>query len=128
MNNLARRKIIIGLVGPCGAGKSTLQANLKALGYQAHHISQEHSFVPDMWRRMIDPDFLIFLSASYEIILQRKKFNFSQEEYCEQKRRLQHAYNHADLVINTDSLTPFDVLRKTKQFLNSASQDKHFSP
>ncbi|HEY62927.1 MAG TPA: hypothetical protein G4N95_09790 [Anaerolineae bacterium] len=124
MNNSTRRKGIIGLVGPCGAGKSTLQANLTVLGYQSRHIAQEHSFAPDMWRRQTNPDFLIFLDVSYKIILQRKNFNFSLEEYKEQKRRLQHAYNHANLVINTDKLTPLEVLNKTLQFLNSVPQNK----
>ena len=55
----------IGVVGPCGAGKSTLVNALAEHGYPARHIAQEHSYVPSMWKRMVNPDILIYLEASY---------------------------------------------------------------
>jgi len=114
--------LIIGIVGPCGSGKSTLQRALKKLGYRAHHIAQEHSFVQDMWKKVTNPDILIYLNASYETVIKRKKFNFSQREYAEEKRRLSHAYEHADLIINTDPLSPHEVFQKALQFIQNASE------
>jgi dephospho-CoA kinase len=40
------KKLRIGVVGPCAAGKTTLVAALKNRGYEVHHIAQEHSYVP----------------------------------------------------------------------------------
>ncbi len=58
--------MLIGVVGPCGAGKSSLVAGLKAEGFLVRHIAQEHSYVPDMWKRLSNPDILIYLDVSYE--------------------------------------------------------------
>ncbi|MGD8603114.1 MAG: hypothetical protein PVF49_00945 [Anaerolineales bacterium] len=100
----------IVIVGPCGAGKSTLAANLMELGYQARQIAQEHSFVPDMWQQLSNPDVLIFLEASFESCSQRKAFHWSLADYEEQMRRLQHAHQHCHIQINTDDLTPKEIL------------------
>jgi adenylate kinase family enzyme len=54
-------KVLVGVVGPCGSGKSTLIAALEAQGYPCRHIAQEHSYVKDMWKRITNPDVLIFL-------------------------------------------------------------------
>ena len=59
-----KQKILIGVVGSCGAGKSTLIKGLEAQGYACRHIAQEHSYVKDMWRRITHPDLLIYLQAS----------------------------------------------------------------
>ena len=48
----------IAIVGPCGAGKSTLARNLRLKGRQARAIAQEHSYVPAMWQCLTKPDFL----------------------------------------------------------------------
>jgi len=39
----------IMIVGPCAAGKTTLEANLTKLGYDARAVAQEHSEVQTMW-------------------------------------------------------------------------------
>ncbi len=57
------------MVGPCGSGKTT-SINLLAMkwsGFDLHHIAQEHSYVPDMWQRLVHPDILIFLEVGFEI-------------------------------------------------------------
>lgn len=112
----------IGVVGPCAAGKTTLIAGLKQRGYQAKHIAQEHSYVPGMWQLLTNPDVLIFLDVSYELTLQRRKLNWTEAEYQEQQRRLEHARQHADLVLNTDSLTPKEVLARVIEFLADRSR------
>ena len=109
---------LIGLVGPCAAGKSTLAAKLRQLGFRARHIAQEHSYVPYMWQRITNPDVLIFLSVSYENTLRRRSMSWTEAEYQEQLRRLQHAIQHADLVVDTDTLTPDEVLAQVLSFLH----------
>ena len=108
---------LIGVVGPCAAGKTTLVANLRRLGYRAKHIAQEHSYVPYMWQKITQPDILIFLEVSYENTLLRRKLSWSRDEYNEQLFRLVHARQHADLVIETDALTPEAVLHQAIDFI-----------
>jgi deoxyadenosine/deoxycytidine kinase len=108
----------IGVVGPCAAGKSTLIAGLKKHGYEGSHIAQEHSYVPAMWQKMTRPDLLIFLDVSYEKSMERRKINWSAREYEEQLRRLVHARQHADLIIETNELSPQEVLELALAFIN----------
>ena len=69
---------VIGVVGPCAAGKSTLVAELRSRGFQVRHIAQEHSHVQDMWKRISNPDFLIYLDVSYEISTARTDSSWTQ--------------------------------------------------
>ncbi len=110
---------LIGIVGPCASGKSTLSANLKRLGYRARPIAQEHSFVPNMWQRLTKPDVLIFLDVSFAEAQRRRKMQWSEEDYREQHRRLAHARAHADFYLYTDGLTPHEVAERVIAFLNS---------
>ncbi len=109
----------IGIVGPCAAGKSTLVAGLKKHGVEAKHIAQEHSYVPAMWQIITNPDLLIFLDVSYELSIGRRSLNWSRQEYEEQRQRLQHARQHASLVIDTNPLTPQEVLEQVLLFLGT---------
>jgi thymidylate kinase len=114
------REIKVGVVGPCAAGKTTLIAGLKERGYHARHIAQEHSYVPAMWQRMVDPDVLIFLDVSYELSIERRQLNWTRAEYSEQQRRLQHARQHADLYLCTDDLTPAQVKELVLNYLQES--------
>jgi deoxyadenosine/deoxycytidine kinase len=100
----------IVIVGPCAAGKTTLARGLQAHGLPARQIAQEHSYVPDMWLRLSRPDILVFLDASYERCTQRKALNWTLAEYQEQHRRLGHAREHCHIYIDSDDLTPEEVL------------------
>lgn len=111
--------MIIGVVGPCGAGKSTLVARLKPFGYNVRHIAQEHSYVPDMWKRLTNPDILIYLDVSYENTVLRRKLDWTYEEYLEQLRRLRNARQFADLQINTNTLSVEEVINSILAFINS---------
>ena len=104
---------IVGVVGPCGAGKSTLIAGLDRAGFRCRHIAQEHSYVPYMWRRIANPDCLVFLKASYATCTLRRNLNWLEDDYAQELRRLAHALERADLVIDTDSLTPAEILDRT---------------
>jgi len=108
---------VIGVVGPCGAGKSTLTEGLKRHGYRARAIVQEHSYVPSMWQRITHPDILIFLDASYQVTCQRRKLDWTEAEYAEQQRRLSHARQHADFYLDTDELNIEEVRQQVMGFL-----------
>jgi deoxyadenosine/deoxycytidine kinase len=108
---------LIGVVGPCGSGKSTLIRGLEQRGYTCRHIAQEHSYVKDMWQRITHPDLLIFLQASFSVSTMRRRLNWREQDYDEQQRRLSHANQHADIIIDTDPLTPQQVLEKALAFL-----------
>ena len=101
---------VIGVVGPCAAGKSTLVADLRSQGYQVRHIAQEHSHVQDMWKQISNPDILIYLDVSYEISTARTDTNWTRSIYNKQVQRLEHAKLNADLYIQTDILSPGQVL------------------
>ena len=114
-------KPLVGVVGPCGSGKSTLIRGLERHGYRCRHIAQEHSYVPAMWQVITKPDLLVYLEASFPVSTARRRLDWQEKDYREQLRRLAHARQHASLVIETDRLTPEQVLRKTLDFLESVS-------
>lgn len=105
--------LVLGVVGPCGAGKSTLIQGLQALPLplDLHHIAQEHSYVPTMWQRLVHPDFLVFLDASFEVSTRRRRLDWTEADFQEQQRRLSHARLHADLYIMTDPLSPIEIMQ-----------------
>lgn len=120
----ANKPFLIGIVGPCGAGKSTLANALDSLGYVTRHIAQEHSYVKDMWKRITNPDALIFLQASFLVTRQRrsKMIHWTEADYNEQQRRLSHAREHADLFIDTDSLSINEVLGQVLAFVEKSAK------
>lgn len=111
----------VAVVGPCASGKSTLVAALRAAGYEARHPAQEHSYVPDMWQRVVDPDVLIYLDISYEALLARRP-HFGEREYLErEKARLAHAREHADLVVDTSELAAEEVRQRVLAALDGSA-------
>ncbi|GAB4416957.1 MAG: hypothetical protein Kow002_03130 [Anaerolineales bacterium] len=110
---------LIGFVGPCASGKSTITKALEARGYRTRHIAQEHSYVKDMWQRLTNPDILIFLQASYPTTLARRNLNWKEKDYEEQQRRLSHARKHADLYIETDDLSVEETLQQILAFVEA---------
>ena len=118
----ANKPYLIGIVGPCGSGKSTLTAALDSLGYSTRHIAQEHSYVKDMWKRITNPNVLIFLQVSYPISQQRRPMNWTEADYSEQQRRLSHAREHADLYLDTDGLSVNEVLERVLDFVRARTR------
>jgi guanylate kinase len=110
---------LIGIVGPCGAGKTTLAEGLRRKGYKARAIVQEHSYVQDMWRRITNPDVLIFLQASCLVGGKRRRLNWTESEWEEQQRRLRHAREHSDFLVDTDPLGIDQVMELVLEFLKS---------
>jgi guanylate kinase len=121
-----RKKLLIGVVGVCAAGKSTLIAGLEARGYRGRHIAQEHSYVKDMWKRITNPDVLIFLDASYPVTVERNKLNWNEADWQEQQRRLIHAREHADFYIQTDAHSSDQVLEEVVSFIEFFLANEHF--
>jgi GTPase SAR1 family protein len=100
----------IGVVGVCGAGKSVLVGRLNQAGYDAHEIAQEHSYVPDMWRRIHPPDVLVFLEGQYETIMRRRPNPLMTPRlYGQMQERLRHAREHADITVVTDDIGEEEV-------------------
>lgn len=111
--------MLIGVVGPCGAGKSSLVAGLKHRGYLIRHIAQEHSYVPDMWKRITNPDLLVYLDVSYENTIIRRKLDWTFAEYSEQLRRLRHARQNANFYVDTNAMLLEDVIQSVDCFIQS---------
>ena len=111
-------KPLIGVVGPCGSGKSTLISGLEKHGYHCRHIAQEHSYVQAMWQMISKPDVLVYLNVSFPVSTTRRKLIWQEKDYQEQLRRLAHARQYAHLHIDTDNLTPEQVLQIVLDFLS----------
>ena len=105
-------EIIIAIVGPCASGKSTLARGLAEQGIRARQVVQEHSFVPEMWQVIAQPDLLVYLDASFQTCSQRKKLNWRQRDYDEQNLRLAHAKINCDLLIQTDGQSEANILEQ----------------
>lgn len=111
MSNLPSKNNLLGIVGPCSAGKSTLIGKLNKKGFICRHIAQEHSYVPDMWLKIVNPRVLIYLDVTYEISLQRRHLNLTSQEFEEQKMRLSHAHQNAQVYLHTDPYSPQEVFQ-----------------
>ena len=110
---------LIGVVGTCGSGKSTLVAGLEDHGFRCRHIAQEHSYVKHMWQVITKPDILIFLESSFENSTSRRNLNWLQADHDEQRNRLSHAREHAHLIVDTNILSAEQVLARVLEFLRS---------
>jgi dephospho-CoA kinase len=110
--------LLIAVVGVCAAGKSTLAAALRARGYNARQVLQEHSYVPRMWQVITRPDALFYLDASLETVRTRRRDPaFPEALLAEERRRLIHARTHCDLYVMTDGLTSEQVFRAALDWL-----------
>ena len=100
----------IGIVGPCASGKSTLMAGLRRLGFDAHQCAQEHSAIPDMWRRLTRPAVLVYLDASPAAARRRRAMRLRGTDHAAQRERLAHARRHCHIYVDTDPLNAEEVL------------------
>ncbi len=96
---------------------------LRTRGYEAHEAAQEHSYAPAMWQRITQPDLLIYLDVSWAVARRRRATDAGPEWWAEQAQRLCHARQHADLILDTDDLTPEQVLDRVLAFLEEATGD-----
>lgn len=109
---------LIGVVGPCSAGKSTLVEALRGSGYQVKEIRQEHSAAPDMWQRITNPDVLIYLDVDMEVGARREGLAKPSSWWREEREtRLAHARAHCDLYIDTSKLSVDEVIDVALRYL-----------
>lgn len=114
----------IGIVGPCSSGKSTLARALRALGYRVKEIMQEHCAAPMMWRRISNPDVLIYLDVTMGVAARREGLEQPSAWWVEEREvRLAHARAHCDLYIDTSALTPEDILTQVLGYLKESTEN-----
>ena len=85
-------------------------AGLRRLGFDAHQCAQEHSAIPDMWRRLTRPAVLVYLDASLAAARQRRAMRLRGTDRAAQGERLAHARRHCHIYVDTDPLTAPEVL------------------
>lgn len=100
---------VIGVVGNCASGKTTLVKGLNAMGFHAVNIAQEHSMVQRLWQRK-KPDFLVCLSCTLATAQERREIYWTQERLDDQWQRLVHARAHCDFQLATDGMSITQVL------------------
>ena len=113
------KSVRIAVVGPCSSGKSALAAELRQLGYEVRQPAQEHSYVADMWWRLLQPDLLIYLDVDYEAAHARRPTTTTPQRLVEQHERLSHARQHCDFYLDTSGKTAEEVKTAVFQFLQS---------
>jgi len=106
-----RHTFRIAFVGPCGSGKSTVVQQLRAHGIDARMPAQEHSGVPSMWQKLLNPDMLFVLDAPNAVLRERRPgIDLNDDYLAEQRRRMRHAYVHAHATFDTSVLTPEEIV------------------
>ena len=113
----------IAVVGVCASGKTTLVAGLKAAGYDAYNVAQEHSGIHDFWAKR-HPDILVMIDATMPAIHKRRVVYWDESRLEVQHKRLADARAHADLYIQTDSLTVKQVRDKVIAFIEAKEAGK----
>lgn len=118
--------MLIAIVGVCASGKSTLVNGLKARGYNAYNVAQEHSCIKKFWNRW-RPDFLIMIDAGLLAIQKRRMVTWNEERLAVQHERLRDAREHADLYIQTDALHEEEVLEMVINFVRRHTNDEDYA-
>lgn len=108
----------IAIVGVCASGKTTLVAGLRAAGYDAYNVAQEHSCIHDFWNKH-HPDVLVMIDAMLPAIHKRRLVYWGEDRLAVQHKRLADARAHADLYIQTDALDADAVREKVIAFLKT---------
>ena len=115
--------LIIVIVGPCASGKTTLAANLSALGFDARVIGQEHSEIHSLWAKP-EPDVVIALHIDLETLRIRRGPTWSKRLFDAQHHRLRDAYAAADLHLDTSILDEEEVVRQVVDLILEAVKEK----
>ncbi len=114
------RKIVV--VGPCAAGKSTLVAALRTLGYDAHVSGQEHSEIATLWQHS-QPDVLIALDVDISAVRDRRGGSWPEWLHDLQVQRLASASRAADLAIDTTTLSTQAVFARVIAYLERLDEN-----
>ena len=97
------------VVGVCGSGKTELVRRLRAAGFAARVVAQEHSIIRDLWRHQGVPDALVYLAASPESVARRGRGIVGPAMLAIQEARLAEAHAAATVAVDTDALTAAEV-------------------
>ncbi len=108
---------LVLIVGVCASGKSTLAQGLRAHGYATRSFSQEHSGSARVWRHR-KPALLVLLHCQFETIQSRRSIAWGRRAYVQQLVNLQDARQSADIVIQTDGLTPAQLIAAVVPFVD----------
>ncbi|NMP22514.1 hypothetical protein [Sulfobacillus harzensis] len=104
------------LVGVCAAGKTTVSHILEERGIVAKAVAQEHSQVPELYRRTGST--VVMLCASWRTVHQRRALSWDPAFYRTEWDRLRDARHHAGLIVHTDSLNPEQVADVIEDWLH----------
>ena len=119
MNGASRpvdsRRIVV--VGPCGSGKTTLVDHLRARGYDARVVAQEHSIIRDLWRRR-EPDVVVALDLDLATLRRRRSSSWSADIFEKQHERLREAFKRADIAIDTAQHGEEEVVSMVTRWLS----------
>ncbi len=121
VGNEADRRPLVAVVGSCASGKSLLVEALREQGFNAHEVAQEHSYIPDLWRRIAGADLLVYLDVSLQEARERRPTDIGEQGWSALSQRLEKAREQADLLVDTDGMTPEDVLERVVAFLKGVS-------
>lgn len=113
----------IAIVGVCASGKTTLVAGLKAAGFDAYNVAQEHSGIHDFWAKR-HPDILVMIDATMPAIHKRRVVYWDESRLEVQHKRLADARAHADLYIQTDQYNAQQVRDKVIDFVQAYNKRK----
>src|SRR5687768_7213338 len=109
----------VAVIGHCASGKTTIVAALQARGYDAYVVSQEHSAIADLWRHR-SPDRLVMLDVDYEVVQARRGRSWPEWIYDLQRQRLEKARHHANVIVNTGTLSIEETISRIVQALDPA--------
>lgn len=108
----AQRGMRVAIVGPCASGKSSLVKLLRQRGLNAYSVAQEHSAIDNLWEHL-QPDAVVYLSVDLPTIRQRRHNpHWPEWLYHTQLERLSDARQRADSVVETDDLSPEQIVEQ----------------
>jgi chloramphenicol 3-O-phosphotransferase len=80
--------------------------------------AQEHSGVAEMWQKLLNPDYLVALDAPNAVLRQRRPgIDLNDGVLAEERRRLAHAFTHADLTLDTSRMEEHEVIEAVMRWL-----------
>ena len=121
MDDQKAASFLVGIVGPCSAGKSTLARVLREHGYTVKEIRQEHSVAPRMWKQITNPDILIYLDVRMDVAAQREGLDKPSSWWKEEREvRLAHAREHCDIYVDSSDLAPEQIVAQVLAALDMA--------
>lgn len=118
LTNQCATSPLVGVVGICAVGKSTLTNGLRSAGYSVIEIPQEHSELPYLWARH-HPAFLVYLDVADAVVEKRRSY-LVRERLAQERELLAFARANAQLRLDVDGMDPKQVLEAVVAALEAA--------